>query len=172
MTTVSGNVAVPPPAGAPAYEWLPLGLAVDSHGTFFLAYPNGTIRQVKAGGAPVVIGGVHGVEGSLDGSGTSALFQRPWAIAVDAADNLYVLDARGTTLRKGQYLGIGLVITAQPVGATVVAGSSVTFSVTANGTPAPQYQWRLQRRAAQRGDVRGFSSPTRARPTPATTPWS
>jgi Domain of unknown function (DUF4082)/Immunoglobulin domain/FG-GAP-like repeat len=33
-------------------------------------------------------------------------------------------------------------ITAQPVSQTVMTGSSVTFSVTATGVPAPTYQWR------------------------------
>ena len=33
-------------------------------------------------------------------------------------------------------------ITAQPSAATVIAGGSATFSVTAIGTPAPSYQWR------------------------------
>ncbi len=33
-------------------------------------------------------------------------------------------------------------ITAQPVAASVVAGASAAFSVTATGTPAPSYQWR------------------------------
>ena len=33
-------------------------------------------------------------------------------------------------------------ITTQPVGQTLAAGSSVTFSVTATGNPAPTYQWR------------------------------
>ena len=34
-------------------------------------------------------------------------------------------------------------ISGQPVGATKVAGSSASFSVTASGTPAPVYQWRF-----------------------------
>ncbi|HOX59827.1 MAG TPA: immunoglobulin domain-containing protein [Candidatus Paceibacterota bacterium] len=33
-------------------------------------------------------------------------------------------------------------ITVQPVGQTLAAGSSATFSVTATGNPAPTYQWR------------------------------
>jgi hypothetical protein len=34
------------------------------------------------------------------------------------------------------------VITAQPVGQTVLAGTSLTLSVVATGTPTPTYQWR------------------------------
>jgi hypothetical protein len=36
----------------------------------------------------------------------------------------------------------GPVITTQPVGRTVVAGSTVTLTVAATGEPAPTYQWR------------------------------
>jgi len=41
-------------------------------------------------------------------------------------------------------------ITNQPVGVTVVAGGSASFSLTAGGIPAPTYQWRLGS-AAQSG---------------------
>ena len=42
----------------------------------------------------------------------------------------------------GHAIAQGPTITAQPVGSTLLVGSSVTFSVTATGTPAPSYQWR------------------------------
>ena len=35
------------------------------------------------------------------------------------------------------------VITSQPVNQTVTAGQNATFSVTANGTPAPTFQWQV-----------------------------
>jgi hypothetical protein len=40
--------------------------------------------------------------------------------------------------------GIGPTITAQPQSATVQAGQSATFNVTATGSPSPTYQWQTQ----------------------------
>lgn len=42
---------------------------------------------------------------------------------------------------------VGPTLTTQPASQTAVAGSSVTFSVAASGTPAPTYQWRLDGQA-------------------------
>jgi hypothetical protein len=42
---------------------------------------------------------------------------------------------------------VGPTLTTQPASQTAVAGSSVTFSVTATGSPAPTYQWRLDGQA-------------------------
>ncbi|MBI5772017.1 MAG: immunoglobulin domain-containing protein, partial [Verrucomicrobia bacterium] len=38
--------------------------------------------------------------------------------------------------------GVAPAITTQPLGRTVAAGATVTFTVVATGTPAPAYQWR------------------------------
>ena len=43
-------------------------------------------------------------------------------------------------IRKGRP-ALGPVITTQPQGLTVTAGSAVQFSVTATGAPDPTYQW-------------------------------
>lgn len=50
----------------------------------------------------------------------------------------------GSTVSRNAVLTIGTrpVITTQPVGKTATAGSKVTFTVAASGTPAPSYQWR------------------------------
>ena len=42
---------------------------------------------------------------------------------------------------------VGPTLTTQPASQTAAAGSSVTFSVAATGTPAPTYQWRLDGQA-------------------------
>ena len=47
-----------------------------------------------------------------------------------------------TTINVTAPAGSAPVISAQPVGDTINAGSSVTFSVAATGSPAPSYQWQ------------------------------
>jgi hypothetical protein len=42
---------------------------------------------------------------------------------------------------------VGPTLTAQPASQSVTAGASVTFSVTATGSPAPTYQWQLNGQA-------------------------
>ena len=54
-------------------------------------------------------------------------------------------------------------ITAQPVGVTVTAGQSATFSVGATGTPPLSYQWQLNGAA-----ISGANSPSYTTP-PTTT---
>ena len=44
--------------------------------------------------------GQAGISGSLNGVGTSAQFNNPFAVAVDGADNLYVSDSANDTIRK------------------------------------------------------------------------
>jgi hypothetical protein len=57
---------------------------------------------------------------------------------------LVATNALGTASSSGAVLTVSgaPVITAQPVGQTVLAGTSLTLSVTATGTPVPTYQWR------------------------------
>jgi sugar lactone lactonase YvrE len=118
-------------------------LAIDSHGVFYLAISSDhTVWRVTTQGEASVIGGAALQGGSANGLGGAAQFVRPIAIAVDALDNLYVGDGgyRSPTIRKGQLAGPP-VITMQPQSQTVAVGSSVQFTVTAGGVPAPTFQW-------------------------------
>ncbi len=69
--------------------------------------------------------------------------------AVAATDaGVYAVSAtnsQGTITSSGATLTVlyAPVITTQPASQTVVQGSNVTFSVTANGNPSPTYQWRF-----------------------------
>jgi sugar lactone lactonase YvrE len=141
VTTVSRNLVIATGLTGIYAELSPHGLAVDSHGSFFVLYPDSTVRQVAPTGDPVVIGGLSWVPGSMDGNGSQALFAEPWSITVDLQDNLYLSDSAGTTIRKGQYLGLGPAIISQPQSMSASAGSSALFSVIASGTPGPTYQW-------------------------------
>jgi DNA-binding beta-propeller fold protein YncE len=79
----------------------PEGLAFDSAGNLYVADAgNSTIRKIDAAATVTTFAGSAGVVGSLDASGSSASFNSPFGIAVDAGDNLYVSDAGNQLIRR------------------------------------------------------------------------
>jgi len=86
------------------------------------------------------IGGKPGGIGSEDGIGAAARFNYPSGVAINRAGVLYVADEINYAIRKGQVAGAPI-ITSQPANSTVAAGTNAQFSVTADGAPAPTYQW-------------------------------
>jgi streptogramin lyase len=80
----------------------PTGIAVDISGNVYVAdVNNDTIRKVTPAGVVTTIGGAAGIIGSTDGTGSGALFNTPYAVAVDNAGNIYVADTFNNTIRKG-----------------------------------------------------------------------
>ena len=79
----------------------PVGVAVDGAGNVYVADAgNATIRKITPAGAVTTLAGSAANRGSLDGTGTAALFSSPAGIAVDGAGNLYVADSVNATIRK------------------------------------------------------------------------
>jgi sugar lactone lactonase YvrE len=79
----------------------PGGIALDSLGILYLAdATNATIRQVTPGGTVGTVAGMAAVRGEADGTGGTARFNHPAAVAVDAGGNLYVADTYNHTIRK------------------------------------------------------------------------
>ncbi|MEO7642074.1 MAG: hypothetical protein ABIU07_11720, partial [Ramlibacter sp.] len=68
------------------------GLAAGAGGKIYFSSGNGTAGAVDASGNVQTLAGIAGETGTRDGAGAQALFQRPGAVAVDAAGNLYVCD--------------------------------------------------------------------------------
>ena len=98
---------------------VPNGVAVDGGGNVFVAdSANHTIRKVTPGGVVSTLAGSAGVSGSLDGSGSAALFNYPEGIAVDASGYVYVADTFNGTIRKVSPGGV----------VTTLVGSSARFS--------------------------------------------
>lgn len=82
-------------AGAAAQFNAPSGVAVDGAGNVYVADSgNATIRVITPGGAATTLAGTPGATGNADGTGHSAQFQKPTAMAVDGAGNVYVADLR------------------------------------------------------------------------------
>lgn len=93
--------------GADARFNHPSGVAVDDSGNVFVADTyNHTIRRISPDGVVTTIGGAAGgpggTSGSLqDGAGTTARFNRPYAIVVDAHGAIFVADSGNNVIRKG-----------------------------------------------------------------------
>lgn len=72
----------------------PRGIVIDSGGNLFVADElNRVIRKITPDGTVSTFAGTVGnTQGSADGNGSRARFTDPTALAIDASDNLYVLD--------------------------------------------------------------------------------
>jgi sugar lactone lactonase YvrE len=111
--------------GAAASFQLPTGAVVDSSGNIFIAeLGNNLIRKITPLGVVTTFAG--GVRGNLDGTGASAKFYAPSALAIDAADNLYVADSYNNNIRKITTAGV----------VTTLAGSSTSGYADGTGTAA------------------------------------
>lgn len=115
--------------------------AVDGDGNLFVPdSTRHTIRRITPHGDATDIAGLPWYPGSADGLGTEANFNRPTAVALDGAGNLYVTDTGNHALRMGQLAGPP-VISSQPSSITVAAGGAAQFAVNATSLLPLAYQW-------------------------------
>lgn len=85
----------------------PVGMTTDSHGNVFIVdHTDSIIRKVTSSGEVTTFAGQAGKTGRNDGQGSEALFDHPRAIAVDAADNLYVADTGNALIRRISPAGV------------------------------------------------------------------
>ncbi|MFN0291065.1 DUF6443 domain-containing protein [Pedobacter helvus] len=104
----------------------PLGTATDASGNVYVADAgNHRILKVAPGGTAITLAG-GGYAGYADGTGTSALFQHPSALAVDGSGNVYVSDQQNHRIRKISPGGV----------VSTVAGSGSAGSSNGTGTSA------------------------------------
>jgi streptogramin lyase len=123
----------------------PYGVAVDGSGNVYVTDSNSnTIRKITSAGVVTTLAGAAPISGPTDGMGSDARFSGPFGIAVDGTGGIYVADYYNNAIREGvPALETAPSITLEPQSQTVNAGTSVTFTVAATGSPAPAYQWQI-----------------------------
>ena len=98
MPGVSGTVNA---TGTAARFNLPWGIAIDPTGNLYVS-ENGShlIRKITPEAVVTTFAGVAGSPGSANGPASSAQFNEPDGLALDAAGNLYVADGINQQIRK------------------------------------------------------------------------
>lgn len=95
----------------------PAGIAIDAAGYLYVSDSgDGLIRKITPGGLVSTLAG-SGSQGSNDGTGTSASFNSPAGLAVDAIGDVFVADAGNDLIRKITPAGV----------VTTLAGSAGSF---------------------------------------------
>lgn len=117
VTTLAGSTAgYKDGIGAAAQFQGPTGIAIDSKGNLYISdYGSHKIRKLDPTGKVTTLAGSSA--GYKDGTGASAKFNRPNAVAVDATGNLYVADQMNHKIRKVTSSGV----------VTTVAGSTAGY---------------------------------------------
>src|SRR5260370_38272600 len=107
VTTLAGLAGRPGSADGTntnARFYFPDGIAVDDATNLYVSDSvNNTIRKMTPLGTNWVVSTLAGQTnnfGSLDGTGTNALFWAPSSVAVDGQGNVYVSDTGNHTIRK------------------------------------------------------------------------
>jgi len=117
-------------AGSAARFGQPEGIAVDNAGNMYVAdQTNSTIRKITPAGVVTTLAG-SGTIGSANGTGTTASFNYPTAVAVDGSGNIIVADTDNDLIRKVTPGGAvsTLAGTAGASGSTDGTGSAARFN--------------------------------------------
>jgi sugar lactone lactonase YvrE len=121
VTTLAGNgnLGLVNGTAEVAQFYSPSALAVDLSGNVYVAdRGNNAIRKITPAGVVTTLAG-NGEAGYTDGTGSSAYFNTPTGIAVDAAGNVYVADNGNNIIRK---------ITAAGVVTTIAGSRTVGYA--------------------------------------------
>lgn len=110
VTTLAGLAGTSGSAegtGSAARFKVPVGLALDSEGTLYIAdRGNGVIRKLSPAGVVTNFAGTPGVFGSNDGPGATARFGSLSYMAFDLSGNLLVTDNANSVIRKVTPAGV------------------------------------------------------------------
>jgi hypothetical protein len=107
-------------------------MGVDAAGNLYVAdTQNHSVRKVTPAGVVTRLAGLAGQPGSVDGLGIAARFNFPASVALDDADNLYVVDAGNGTIRKITPAGVVSTLAGSPgqTGHVDGAGNEARFAL-------------------------------------------
>jgi sugar lactone lactonase YvrE len=96
----SGNHGSQDGVGSAAQFAIPTGVATDGNGNVYVGDASAIRKIVIATGEVSTLAGNAFIDGSADGTGASARFNRPCGIEADHAGNVYVADCSNHTIRK------------------------------------------------------------------------
>lgn len=134
----------------------PNDVRVDSAGHLYVADQfNETIRRMTLEGTNWVVttlAGLAGSYGSANGTGSAARFNAPCAVALDSADNLYVVECYNHTIRKGM-----LTSSVQRSVLQVASLTPAQFSIAFSGPPGVALSLESSEDLSQWQVVRTFS---------------
>ena len=131
LTVVSSPTITTPPASVAVVAGANAAFTVTAAGSTPLFY------QWRKNSAPLATGG------NSSGAATATLSISAATTADAAGYSVTVSNTLGTITSAAATLTVAIppAITAAPVSATILAGSNVTFTVTASGTAPLTYQW-------------------------------
>jgi sugar lactone lactonase YvrE len=117
-------------AGTAARFDQPFGIAVDANGNVYVSDATAnTIRKITSAGVVSTLAGLAGTPGSADGTGTSARFAVPYAVAVDTTGTIFVVDHGNHTIRQVTANGVVTTLagTAGSAGSADGTGAAARF---------------------------------------------
>jgi len=131
VTTYAGNGVESSDDGAALSSSFrrPEGLVLDTAGNLYVAeFWGHKIRKISPAGVVSTLAGT-GAQGSTDGPGTSATFNYPCGLTIDATGTLYVADQWSNKIRKVTASGVVSTIAGTgAIGSADGPGSSATFN--------------------------------------------
>lgn len=118
LTTFAGVVGRAGHADGPALTALfdhPYGVAADIGGTLYVADAgNHVIRRVSPSGNVTTLAGRPGEPGSVDGAGTDARLDHPFAIATDRLGDIFLADTFHHVILKATRDGTVTILAGEP----------------------------------------------------------
>ncbi|WPU94962.1 hypothetical protein SNE25_05430 [Mucilaginibacter sabulilitoris] len=129
----SGDAGYTNGTGANATFNSPCGLAIDAQGNIYVAdRGNNLIRKVTAAGAVTTVAGSTTAGYTDNATATSAQFNRPSGVALDAQGNIYISDLLNNAIRKITTAGVVTTVVGGPK-QTALVGNPAAVTIDAKG---------------------------------------